>query len=60
MPNNSAQVQWDAPAWKNTNDASVVQVGKVGFAQNVVARLGRAASYERSSADLSARWHRGS
>jgi hypothetical protein len=58
MPNNSAQVQWDEPAWKNINDDSAVQVGKVRFAQNVVAQPG-AARYGRSSADLSARWHRG-
>jgi hypothetical protein len=59
MPNNSAEVHWDKPVWKNINDAIVVQVAKVTDAQELLAQPGRAASHRRSSPNLSPRRHRG-
>jgi uncharacterized linocin/CFP29 family protein len=35
MPNNSAEVDWDEPTWKEINDAVAVEVGKVRVAQKV-------------------------
>jgi hypothetical protein len=54
MPNDSADVHWDKPVWKNINDAIVMEVGKVRVAQTVT-QLGRAASHGRSSLNVSAR-----
>lgn len=35
MPNNSAEVHWEEPVWKEINDAVVGEVGKVRVAQKV-------------------------
>src|SRR5262245_20588609 len=35
MPNNSAEVDWDASVWKEINDAVLVEVGEVRVAQKV-------------------------